>query len=140
MGTGVLQITLKTDDFDLFFIPILLFSAAPGMEEMQSVYNNLRVSNAMSVANTNLNTFERNSSIRNSSKRAQTLASMSSLYVEEDVMKNLEESARLQRAFSNYFDLVVVNESHEQTFRQVMDAWLALSVMDQWVPSTWVYS
>ena len=110
------------------------------MEEMQSVYNNLRVSNAMSVANANLNTFERNSSIRNSSKRAQTLASMSSLYVEEDVMKNLEESARLQRAFSNYFDLVVVNESHEQTFRQVMDAWLALSVMDQWVPSTWVYS
>ena len=124
----------------IFFIPILLFSAAPGMEEMQSVYNNLRVSNAMSVANANLNTFERNSSIRNSSKRAQTLASMSSLYVEEDVMKNLEESARLQRAFSNYFDLVVVNESHEQTFRQVMDAWLALSVMDQWVPSTWVYS
>jgi len=117
-----------------------IFLAAPGMEEMQHVYNNLRVSNAMSVANSNLNTFERNSSIRNSSKRAQTLASMSSLYVEEDVMKNLEESARLQRAFSNYFDLVVVNESHEQTFRQVMDAWLALSVMDQWVPSTWVYS
>jgi len=122
------------------FMPFIVFLAAPGMEEMQSVYNNLRVSNAMSVANANLNTFERNSSIRNSSKRAQTLASMSSLYVEEDVMKNLEESARLQRAFSNYFDLVVVNESHEQTFRQVMDAWLALSVMDQWVPSTWVYS
>ena len=116
------------------------FSAAPGMEEMQHVYNNLRVSNAMSVANTNLSTFERNSSIRNSSKRAQTLASMSSLYVEEDVMKNLEESARLQRAFSNCFDMVVVNESHEQTYRQVMDAWMALSVMDQWVPSTWVYS
>ena len=114
--------------------------AAPGLDEMQHVYNNLRVSNAMSVANTNLSTFERNSSIRQSSKRAQTLASMSSLYVEEDVMKNLEESARLQRAFSNYFDLVVVNESHEQTFRQVMDAWMALSVMDQWVPSTWVYS
>ena len=124
----------------IFLLGFLLFLAAPGMEEMQSVYNNLRVSNAMSVANANLNTFERNSSIRNSSKRAQTLASMSSLYVEEDVMKNLEESARLQRAFSNYFDLVVVNESHEQTFRQVMDAWLALSVMDQWVPSTWVYS
>ena len=122
------------------FLLWFYFLAAPGMEEMQSVYNNLRVSNAMSVANANLNTFERNSSIRNSSKRAQTLASMSSLYVEEDVMKNLEESARLQRAFSNYFDLVVVNESHEQTFRQVMDAWLALSVMDQWVPSTWVYS
>ena len=117
-----------------------MIPAAPGLEEMQHVYNNLRVSNAMSVANTNLSTFERNSSIRNSSKRAQTLASMSSLYVEEDVMKNLEESARVQRAFANYFDLIVINESHEQTFRQVMDAWMALTVMDQWVPSTWVYS
>ena len=51
-----------------------------------------------------------------------------------------DESARLQRAFENYFDLVVVNETHDQTFRQVMEAWNALTVMDQWVPSTWVYS
>merc|ERR1719412_2410325 len=109
---------------------------------MKHMYDNgLRVTNAMISSSKNLSTFERNSSIRNSSKRVnQTMASMNSLYVEEDVMKNLEESARLQRAFSNYFDLIVVNESHEQTFRQVMDAWLALSVMDQWVPSTWVYS
>ena len=33
---------------------------------------------------------------RYSSRRARTLESLSSLYVEEDVMKNLEESARLQ--------------------------------------------
>jgi len=52
----------------------------------------------------------------------------------------LEESARLQRAFANYFDLLVVDESYDQTYREVMDAWKALSVMDQWVPSTWVYS
>ena len=68
----------------------IFFPAAPGLEEMRHVYDNLRVSNAMSVANTNISTFERHSSIRNSSKRAQTLASMSSLYVEEDVVKNLE--------------------------------------------------
>ena len=55
-------------------------------------------------------------------------------------VKNLEESARLQRAFANYFDLLVVDESYDQTYREVMDAWKALSVMDQWVPSTWVYS
>lgn len=30
------------------FMPFIVFLAAPGMEEMQSVYNNLRVSNAMS--------------------------------------------------------------------------------------------
>ena len=77
---------------------------------------------------------------RYSSRRAQTMQSLTSLYAEEDVVKNLEESARLQRAFANYFDLVVVDESHDQTYREVMEAWMALSVMDQWVPSTWVYS
>ena len=25
-------------------------------------------------------------------------------------------------------------------YREVMEAWYALSIMDQWVPSTWVYS
>jgi hypothetical protein len=33
-----------------------------------------------------------------------------------------------------------VNESHDQTYNEVMQAWNALQVMDQWVPSTWVYS
>ena len=55
-------------------------------------------------------------------------------------MKNLEESARLHRAYSSYFDVVVVSESHDDTFRQVMEAWQQLNTNDQWVPSNWVYS
>ena len=51
-----------------------------------------------------------------------------------------DESCCFQRAFINYFDLIVVNESHDQTFAEVLQAWNALQVMDQWVPSTWVYS
>ena len=39
----------------------------------------------------------------------------------QDVMKNLEESARLHRAYSAYFDVVVVSESHDETFRQVIN-------------------
>ena len=77
---------------------------------------------------------------RYSSRRARTMESLTSIYAEEDVVKNLEESARMQRAFANYFDLVVVDESHDQTYREGMEAWAALSVLDQWVPSTWVYS
>ena len=68
------------------------------------------------------------------------MESLTSIYAEEDVVKNLEESARMQRAYANYFDLVVVDESHDQTYREVMEAWYALSIMDQWGPSTWVYS
>ncbi|QQP32273.1 Uncharacterized protein FKW44_024521, partial [Caligus rogercresseyi] len=56
--------------------------------------------------------FERTSSIRSSSRRAKTL----------DLMKNLEESARLQRAFGNYFDFFVVEENRDDTFRSVMEA------------------
>ncbi len=107
---------------------------------MKHVYDNMAVTNSMISTGHNISTFERNSSIRFSSRRARTMESLTSLYAEEDVVKNLEESARLQRAFANYFDLVVINESHDQTYREVMDAWMALSVMDQWVPSTWVYS
>lgn len=122
------------------FMPFVVFLAAPGLDEMRHVYDNMRVTNSMISTGKNISTFERNSSIRYSSRRARTMESLTSLYAEEDVVKNLEESARIQRAFANYFDLVTVNESHDQTYREVMDAWLALTVMDQWVPSTWVYS
>lgn len=121
-------------------MPFVVFLAAPGMDEMKHTFDNIRMTNSLISNSKTLNNFERNSSIRSSSRRAKTLESISSLYVEEDVMKNLEESARLHRAYSNFFDLVVVSESHDQTFREVMEAWHGLSINDQWVPSAWVYS
>jgi len=122
------------------FMPFVVFLSAPGLDEMRHVYDNLRVTNSMMNAGKSMSTFERTSSIRSSSRRARTMESLTSIYAEEDVVKNLEESARMQRAYANYFDLVVVDESHDQTYREVMEAWYALSIMDQWVPSTWVYS
>ncbi len=122
------------------FMPFVVFLAAPGMDEMKNVFENARMTNSLISSSRNLANFERNSSIRMSSRRAKTLESISSLYVEEDVMKNLEESARLHRAYSSFFDIVVVSENHDQTFRQVMEAWHQLSINDQWVPTTWVYS
>ena len=80
------------------FMPFIIFLSAPGLDEMRHIYDNLRVTNSMIASSKNLASFERNSSIRYSSRRARTLESLSSLYVEEDVMKNLEESARLQVA------------------------------------------
>jgi len=58
----------------------------------------------------------------------------------EDVVRNLEESAKLQRAYCNYFDLVVVNESWEETFQKVMNALDDVEHESSWVPSKWVYS
>merc|ERR1719412_2350198 len=82
------------------FMPFVVFLSAPGLDEMRHVYDNLRVTNSMMNAGKSMSTFERTSSIRYSSRRARTMESLTSLYAEEDVVKNLEESARLQRAFA----------------------------------------
>jgi len=79
------------------------------------------------------------SSIRYSSRRARTLESVASLYEEEDSRLTAEESQRLQRLYGPYFDLVVINEDFDSTFRRVSQALDSLSTDHQWVPVTWVY-
>ena len=54
--------------------------------------------------------------------------------------KNLEESAKLQRAYANYFDLIVVNESWEDTYTKIMNALDDVEHEASWVPAKWVYS
>ncbi len=121
-------------------MPFVVFLAAPGLEEMRHVFDNQKVTNSMISTSKTLTNFERTSSIRHSSRRAKTLDSISTLYMEEDVMKNLEESSRLERAYGHLFDLVVVNENHDHTFRTVVDAWNSVCARESWVPSTWVFS
>ncbi|TRY75350.1 hypothetical protein TCAL_01639 [Tigriopus californicus] len=122
------------------FMPFVVFLAAPGYEEMKHTIDSKKVTHSLISASNTLANFERNSSIRNSSRRARTLDSISSLYVEEDVMKNLEESSRLERAYKAYFDMIVVNESHDETYRMVMEGLHSVSMGEQWVPSTWIYA
>ena len=122
------------------FMPFVVFLAAPGLDEMKPLYENGKMAGAIMASQRSLAEFERNSSLRHSSRRGRTLESLSSLYVEEDVVRNLEESAKLQRAYCNYFDLVVVNESWEETYMKVMNALEDVEHESSWVPSKWVYS
>lgn len=46
------------------FMPFVVFLAAPGLDEMRHVYDNMRVTNSMITTGKNISTFERNSSIR----------------------------------------------------------------------------
>ncbi|XP_015522155.1 MAGUK p55 subfamily member 2 isoform X6 [Neodiprion pinetum] len=117
------------------FMPYVIFIAAPGMEQLKSLYDLGRSTGASSR---NL-TFDRQSSIRFSSRRARTLESLASLYEEDDLRSTLEESAALQRAYEKYIDLVIVNEDFDQTFRQVVAAMEALATEHQWVPVNWIY-
>nr|CAG4637672.1 EOG090X032R [Chydorus sphaericus] len=117
------------------FMPYVIFLAAPGMEQLKSIYENSRYSSR----NLGSGTFDRSSSIRFSSRRARTLESLTSLYEEEDFKRALEESARIQRTYEKYFDQIIINDDPDQTFRKVVEALEILSNQHQWVPVSWVY-
>nr|CAG4643809.1 EOG090X032R [Lepidurus arcticus] len=114
------------------FMPFVIFLAAPGMEQLKYLYDNNRYSSR------NL-TISRGSSMRMSTRRARTLESLASLYEEEDFKNAVEESSQLQRTYEKYFDMVIVNEEPDTTFRKVVDALESLCNQHQWVPVSWVY-
>ncbi|KAG5896715.1 hypothetical protein JTB14_014591 [Gonioctena quinquepunctata] len=77
------------------FLPYVIFIAAPGMEQLKSLYDIGKSNSNLRQSSRNL-TFERQSSIRLSSRRARTLESLASLYEEED----LKEGIRRQREYA----------------------------------------
>uniref|UniRef100_A0A1B6L093 MAGUK p55 subfamily member 6 n=2 Tax=Graphocephala atropunctata TaxID=36148 RepID=A0A1B6L093_9HEMI len=117
------------------FMPYVIFVAAPGLELLKQLYNFNR---STGTSSRNL-AFDRQSSIRFSSRRARTLESLASLYEEDDLRRTVEESCSLQRSYEKYIDLVIVNEDFDETFRRVVEAMDALSTEHQWVPVNWVY-
>ncbi|XP_070502108.1 protein PALS2 isoform X1 [Chironomus tepperi] len=117
------------------FMPFVIFIAAPGMEQLKQLYAERR---AAGGSQRNL-AFDRQSSIRYSSRRARTLESLASLYEDDELVNQVEESMMLQRKYEKYFDMVIVNEDFDQTFRQVLDALELLSHEHQWVPVNWIY-
>ncbi|XP_047544531.1 protein PALS2 isoform X2 [Vanessa atalanta] len=111
------------------FLPYVVMISAPGIEQLR---------NLTYASNRNL-TFDRQSSIRYSSRRARTLESLASLYEEEDMKQTLEDSARIQRQYEKYIDLVLTNSNSDTTHARLMDALHSLSTDHQWVPVTWIY-
>ncbi|XP_052894341.1 protein PALS2 isoform X3 [Anopheles moucheti] len=126
---------LKTLHNSPEFMPFVVFVAAPGMEQLKLLYSERR---SASGSTRNLH-FDRQSSIRYSSRRAKTLESLASLYEDDDLISAVEESALLQRKYDKYLDMVVVNEDFDDTFRQVTEALEQLSHEHQWVPVNWIY-
>ncbi|XP_035774224.1 MAGUK p55 subfamily member 6-like isoform X2 [Anopheles albimanus] len=117
------------------FMPFVVFIAAPGMEQLKLLYSERR---SASGSTRNLH-FDRQSSIRFSSRRAKTLESLASLYEDDDLISAVEESALLQRKYDKYLDMIVVNEDFDDTFRQVTEALEQLTHEHQWVPVNWIY-
>lgn len=53
--------------------------------------------------------------------------------------QTLEESARIQRQYEKYIDLVLVNNNMDTSYAKIMDALHSLSTNHQWVPVSWIY-
>ncbi|XP_037650486.1 MAGUK p55 subfamily member 6b isoform X1 [Sebastes umbrosus] len=56
-----------------------------------------------------------------------------------DLRKTVDESARIQRAYSHYFDLTIVNDNLDKAFETLHAAVDKLCSEPQWVPVNWVY-
>ncbi|KAK7886236.1 hypothetical protein WMY93_025857 [Mugilogobius chulae] len=61
------------------------------------------------------------------------------LLTENDLKKTVDESARIRRAYSHYFDLTIVNDNLDKAFDKLQDTVERLFEEPQWVPVSWVY-
>uniref|UniRef100_A0A8B9RDM3 Membrane protein, palmitoylated 6a (MAGUK p55 subfamily member 6) n=1 Tax=Astyanax mexicanus TaxID=7994 RepID=A0A8B9RDM3_ASTMX len=61
------------------------------------------------------------------------------LLTETDLKKTVDESARIKRAYSHYFDFTIVNDNLDKAFEKLQAAVEQLSSEPQWVPVNWVY-
>ncbi|RVE75504.1 hypothetical protein OJAV_G00017330 [Oryzias javanicus] len=58
---------------------------------------------------------------------------------DEELQRTCDESNKIQAAYGHYFDLSIVNENLDETYRNVKAALQTVSKNPQWVPVTWVF-
>ncbi|XP_029602621.1 MAGUK p55 subfamily member 6 isoform X2 [Salmo trutta] len=92
------------------FMPFVVFVAAPELDTLRAMHK--------AVVDAGLTT---------------------KLLTETDLKKTVDESARIRRAYSHYFDLTIVNDNLDKAFEQLQAAVEQLCSEPQWVPVSWVY-
>ncbi|XP_054623891.1 MAGUK p55 subfamily member 2b isoform X4 [Dunckerocampus dactyliophorus] len=58
---------------------------------------------------------------------------------DSELKRTVDESERIKRAYGHYFDLCIVNDGLEVTFRSLRAAMEKLFNEQQWVPVSWVF-
>ncbi|XP_047217674.1 MAGUK p55 subfamily member 6a isoform X1 [Girardinichthys multiradiatus] len=61
------------------------------------------------------------------------------ILTENDLKKTVDESAKIRRVYSHYFDLTIINDNLDKAFDKLQDAVERLFEEPQWVPVSWVY-
>ncbi|XP_063693594.1 uncharacterized protein LOC134825335 isoform X2 [Bolinopsis microptera] len=60
-------------------------------------------------------------------------------FSENDLKKSIEESKRLKRQYSHYFDVIIQNNNMDETYSKLYECISKLSTSPQWVPVNWFY-
>ncbi|KAM8826141.1 protein PALS2-like [Synchiropus picturatus] len=92
------------------FMPFVVFIAAPELDTLRAMHK--------AVVDAGLTT---------------------KLLTEVDLKKTVDESARIRRAYSHFFDLTIVNDNLDKAFDKLQDTVERLFIEPQWVPVSWVY-
>lgn len=58
---------------------------------------------------------------------------------DEELQRMCDESAKIQAAYGHYFDLSIINDNLDETYRTVKAALETVSKNPQWVPVNWVF-
>lgn len=58
---------------------------------------------------------------------------------DEELQRTCNESTKIQAAYGHYFDLTILNDNLDETYRTVKAALETVSKNPQWVPVTWVF-
>ncbi|XP_064172441.1 MAGUK p55 subfamily member 2a isoform X1 [Anguilla rostrata] len=58
---------------------------------------------------------------------------------DSELKRTVDESRRIQRAYGHYFDLTIINDNLEGTFRALKASLEQLGAQQQWVPVSWVF-
>lgn len=106
--------TLKTPEF----MPYIIFLAAPNAEALTVMYEEGR---------------------RKGVGRGIAGPGTIGYKTEEDFLKIIEESAQIEKVYKSYFDTTIVNDSFEDTFKEIRQIVDSLGTDTQWVPVNWVY-
>ncbi|XP_067089023.1 MAGUK p55 subfamily member 2a isoform X2 [Osmerus mordax] len=64
---------------------------------------------------------------------------VSKLLTDAELKRTVDESAKIQQAYGHYFDLTVVNDNLDETYRTIKTSLETVTKSQQWVPVTWVF-
>eukprot|EP00117_Sycon_ciliatum_P010538 scpid65043/ scgid5577/ MAGUK p55 subfamily member 6; Veli-associated MAGUK 1 len=60
-------------------------------------------------------------------------------YSDDDIRRTIHESENIEKAYSHYFDLTIVNEGIDETYIKLDEVLRDLQASTQWVPINWVF-